>query len=148
MKKLSILCLLLLLASSCLAEMISVIYQPAELRDHPLVAGSQVLAQLSRYTPLELVGSEGEYLKVKDVNGLTGYLHRSLTGKIDCLVINVDLCNIRSGPGTNHPPAFRATRGTGFRIIGKEGDWLNILDAEGRIGWVAQKLTWGYSPAE
>jgi len=144
MKKFILLCLLMLLGVPCLAEMVSVVHLPAELRDRPLVAGSQVISQLSRYTPLELIGAEGEYLKVKDLNGTVGYLHKSLADKTKSVAIIVDLCNIRSGPGTSHPPLFRAARGASFKVLGEEDDWLNVLAPDDRAGWVAKKLTWGY----
>ena len=144
MKKFLFLALFVLLAVPAAAEMVSVIHQPAELRAKPLVARSRILGSLARYTPLEVLGSESEYYKVKDFSGQTGYIHRSLVGKSDSLVITGSVCNVRSGPNTEQPIVFKATRGEGFRAISRHGEWIEIRNAKGNAGWVWQNLTWGY----
>jgi len=139
-----LLCLFLLLATSCLAEMLSVVYQPAELRDRPLVAGSKTLRQLPLYTPLELLDKSGEYFKVKDVDGITGYIHKSLTQKHSSLIVTADLCNVRSGPGTEFPSLFKTKKGESFLVLGKQGEWIEIAGKSNQSGWIWQNLTWGY----
>ena len=143
MKRLLFLSLLLLIAAPVAAEMVSVIHQPAELRDQPLVARTKVLSDLSRYTPLEVLDNKSDYYKVKDYRGQIGFIHRSLVGKIGSLVVTAGICNIRSGPGTNHPIAFKAIRGNSFRALSKQGEWIEIA-GNGKTGWVWQNLTWGY----
>ncbi len=143
MKRLLFLSLLLLMAAPVAAEMLSVIHLPAELRDQPLVARTKVLSELSRYTPLEILGSESDYYKVKDYRGQVGYIHRSLVSKKASLVVTASRCNVRSGPGTEYPVVFKATRGQGFRALSKQGEWIKITE-NGSTGWIWQKLTWGY----
>ena len=143
MKRFLFLSLLLLMAAPVAAEMVSVIHLPAELRDQPLVARTKVITELSRYTPLEVLGSESDYFKVKDYRGQVGFIHRSLVGNKDSLVVTASSCNVRSGPGTDHPVIFTATRGQSFRALSKQGEWIEITD-NGTIGWIWQKLTWGY----
>jgi SH3-like domain-containing protein len=143
MKRFLFLSLLLLMAAPAAAEMLSVIHLPAELRDQPLVARTKVLSELSRHTPLEVLGSASDYYKVKDYRGQVGYIHRSLVGKKASLVVTASLCNVRSGPGTEHPVVFKATRGQSFRALSKQGEWIEITE-NGATGWIWQKLTWGY----
>jgi len=144
MKRFLFLALFLLIATPVTAEMLSVIHQPAELRSQPQVARAKILADLPRYAPLEVLETAAEYYKVKNSRGQVGYIHRSLVGKQDSLVITADVCNIRSAPGTEHPIAFKAVQGNSFRALSKQGEWLEIVDAQGNTGWVWQKLTWGY----
>lgn len=144
MKRFLFLSLLLLLAAPVTAEMVSVIHQPAELRAQPQVARSTVLANLPRFTPLEILDVGAEYYQVKDQRGQVGYIHRSLVGKAASLVITASSCNVRSGPGTQHPIVYQATKGDNFPVLSQQGEWLEIINAQGKTGWVWQKLTWGY----
>lgn len=144
MKKLSAFCLFLLLATPCVAEMISVVHQPAELKDQPKAARAKVLSQLPRYAPLQVLEAGPEYIKVQDFSGKTGYIHKSVTGDIASLAIKADVCNVRSGPGTEFGIVFKATRGSSFIVLNKQQEWIEISNAAGQTGWVWQNLTWGY----
>lgn len=126
------------------AEMLSVIHQPAELRAEPLVARSQVLQALPRYTPLEVVEQSGDYYKVKNFDGMVGYIHRALVGPANSLVITANRCNVRKGPGTDQQIVFKAERGDRFKALSREGDWIEVADDQGRSGWIWAALTWGY----
>ncbi len=144
MKKILFLGLFLLTAGPCLAEMISVIHQPAELRDRAMVSGSKIIRQLPRYTPLEVLDSKSDYLHVKDAEGRTGYIHRSLARKTPSVAITAGECNVRSGPGTEFPVVFKASKGNSYKALGKERDWVQISTVDGKIGWIWQNLIWGY----
>jgi uncharacterized protein YgiM (DUF1202 family) len=143
MKKLLPLCLLLLLASPCLAEMISVIHQPAELRDRAMVSGSKVIRQLPRYTPLEVLGRHSNYFQVKNAEGKVGYIHQSLTKQTPSVTVTASSCNIRSGPGTEFSIVSRANKGDSFQVLSQEQEWIQILTEAGQIGWIWQNLVWG-----
>ncbi|HEY5672719.1 MAG TPA: SH3 domain-containing protein [Malonomonas sp.] len=144
MKRFLFLSLFLLMTTPVTAEMLSVIHQPAELRAQPYVARTKVLAELPRFAPLEVLEKSAEYYKVKDHRGQVGYIHRSLVGSGASLVITADVCNIRSGPGTEHAIVFKAMQGDSFRVLNKQGEWLEIVSSQGKTGWVWQNLTWGY----
>lgn len=143
MKKFFITTLFLLMAGSCLAEMISVTHLPAELRDQPMVSGSKVIQKLDRYAPLEVLETGADYYKVKSNSGKIGYIHRSLTGKINGVIVTAGVCNVRSGPGTEFEIVFKAKKGDNFKVLSKEKDWVNIETAQGKTGWIWQNLVWG-----
>ena len=143
MKKFLFLCLFLLLATPCLAEIISVVHQPAELRDRAMVASSIVIRQLPRYTPLEVLGSRSDYLQVKDADGNIGFIHRSLTKNTPSVTVTASSCNVRSGPGTEFPIAFKASKGDSFKIVSQEMEWVQISNPAGETAWIWQNLVWG-----
>ena len=143
MKKLVILALLLCFAAPCLAEMLSIAHQPAELRDRAMVAGSAVIRQLPLYTPLEIVQRGAEYHQVKTVDGLVGYIHKSLTTTNRSAVVTAPICNVRSGPGTEFSVAFKASRGDRFPISNRQADWIQVKTVAGISGWIRQDLVWG-----
>lgn len=143
MKRFLFLILLLLMTVPATAEMLSVIHQPAQLREQSLVARSKVLSELPRNTPLEVIAQQGEYYKVKDYRGLIGYIHRSLVSNQASVVVTKKACNVRSGPNTEHTIAFYATQGNAFRALSKQGEWIEIADEKGNHGWIWQNLIWG-----
>ncbi len=144
MKKLIACCLFLLVAGPCFAEMISVVHQPAELKDQPHAARVKVLSQLPLYAPLKVLEAGREYLKVQDYSGRTGYVHKAVTGEVASLAVKAEVCNVRSGPGIEYPIAFKTTRGSSFKALTRTGEWIEIVNVQGQLGWIWQKLTWGY----
>jgi len=143
MKKIFLIGLFLLFATSCLAEMISVSHLPAEVRDKAMVAGSKVLANLELYAPMEVLEAGSAYHKVKTADGKVGYIHKSLTGKTPTVVVTASVSNVRSGPGTEFPIVFKAEKGNAFKILGQEQDWVQIQSADKKTGWIWQNLVWG-----
>lgn len=143
MKKFFTLALFLFLATPCLAEMVSVTHQPAELRDRAMVARSNILRQLPRYTPLEVIESGRAYLKVKTADGVSGYIHKSLTENMSAVIVTGSICNVRSGPGTEFPIAFKAHKGANFKVNQQAQGWVQISSSEGKTGWIWKDLVWG-----
>lgn len=143
MKKLLFLGLFLLLAVPCVAEMISITHQPAELRDRAMVAGSTIIRQLPRYTPLKVITASANYYQVADVTGTTGYIHKSLTGKTPAVIVTASLCNVRSGAGTDFDIVFKARNGERYKVLAQEQDWVQIRNKTGQTGWIWQDLVWG-----
>lgn len=143
MKKLLFLGLFLLLAAPSLAEMISITHQPAELRDRAMVAGSTIIRKLPRYTPLEVINTSADYYQVKDATGTTGYIHKSLTGKSKAVVVTANICNVRSGAGTEFDIVFKARNGDRYKVLTQEQEWIQIRNENGQTGWIWQNLVWG-----
>jgi len=143
MKKIFLLGLFLLLASTCLAELVSVKHLPAELRDRAMVSGSSIVKELPRYAPLQILESGAAYLKVKDASGTTGYIHKSLVGSTPAVIVTAGAANVRSGAGTEFDILFTANRGESFKMTGKQQDWVQIETAAGQRGWIWQNLVWG-----
>ena len=47
--------------------------------------------------------------------------------------------NMRSGPGTNHPPIKAYTRGTELQVLARDGSgsWLKVRAPDGQEGWMS-----------
>ena len=55
--------------------------------------------------------------------------------------ITGSLANVRSGPGTNHEVIYEAEKYYPVILLKKAGNWLQIEDYEGDIGWIHKSLT-------
>jgi len=57
-------------------------------------------------------------------------------------VVAVDLLNLRAGPGTNYDVLTMMEEGVRLKVIGRTeaNDWLKVVTAEGREGWVFAEM--------
>lgn len=49
--------------------------------------------------------------------------------------------NLRSGPGTRYSAEWVLSRGFPLKVVGRRGDWLQVLDFENDKGWILRALT-------
>lgn len=54
--------------------------------------------------------------------------------------VNVDILNVRSGPGLQYEIVGKVQRGQRFAVQEQKGDWIQIEFKEGFFGWVANWL--------
>ena len=101
-----------------------------------------VLWQVEKYYPFEVLKKENKWYYFKDFEGDRGWLHESLVKKIKSVVTTCSSCNVRSGPGTKYAKVFGVERGTPFKVLGKRGNWIQIEHGEGHRGWIYKSLVW------
>jgi uncharacterized protein YgiM (DUF1202 family) len=143
MRFFAIVIMVLLLAGTASAEIVTVAVSKAELRSKPAVGASSVVKTVSINTPLSVQKSQDRYLLVKDFKGNLGWIHQTLVNKEQAVVVENDGVNVRKGPGKDHPVVFKANRGEAFMVLDQSEDWLRIDDNSGRSGWIWKSLTWG-----
>ena len=135
--------LFFILCTNGFAEGMSVAFTGAEIRSAPNAISSKVIANVSTYTPLQVLEKGAEYYKVKDYRGRTGWIHRTLLNSKPGIVVTGDRANVRQGPGTNHSVIFQLAEADSCRLLSKQEKWLEVQSADGHKGWVADFLTWG-----
>ncbi|MBN9411822.1 MAG: SH3 domain-containing protein [Burkholderiales bacterium] len=109
-------------------------------------AGTQhaVSWELSKGYPLQVTGRRGDWLRVKDFENDTGWVHRPLTNKQAHHIVKSNVANIRSGPSTNTRVLGRAERGEVLRTLEKRPQWVKVQQDGGVSGWVSRPLLWGW----
>jgi len=111
----------------------------ASLRKNPAM-GSTALRQLTILTPLEVVGAEGSYVKVKTSDGVTGHVHISYLSKNDYVSTSNSAVKVRSGPNPNDTALFSLKEHYPLRVLEKRGDRVRVEDYEGDGGWVHENM--------
>ncbi|KHO61731.1 copper amine oxidase [Thermoanaerobacter sp. YS13] len=61
------------------------------------------------------------------------------------LMVNADVVNIRTGPGTQYDIITQVNNGDILSVIDKSGDWYKVKLQDGTIGWIAGWLTTVYN---
>jgi SH3-like domain-containing protein len=137
-----ILLMSLVCAGSAWAERMSVNANKANIRSGPGTDKYDILWEVERYHPVEVVRKQGGWVYFRDFEGDNGWIHGKLLGKDITVITRTDMVNIRSGPGTQHDIVFKAERGVPFQVLKRQGDWIHIQSAHGDKGWIHKKLVW------
>ncbi len=101
--------------------------------------------EVFKYMPFKKVSAQGDWYKVKDVDGDAHWVFRKLiTEKYKCAVVKVDRVNVRSGAGTNYSKSALspALKYDSFRVIKIKSKWVNVEDEFGDKGWIFRNLLW------
>ena len=64
----------------------------------------------------------------------------SLASAAERYTVTGKIANIRSGPGTEYDILFQAEKYYPVNILKKSGNWFQIKDFEGDVGWIHQSL--------
>jgi len=124
-------------------EMVSVDRPEINMRTGP---GTQheSLWLLSRGYPLQVLDRNGNWLQVQDFENDKGWVYRPLTAGKPHYVVKSKVVNIRKGPSTKSRVIGKANYGDVLRTLANKGDWAQVRDADGLVGWVARRLLWGW----
>ena len=102
----------------------------------------ELLWQVEKYHPILVLEKKEGWYRFKDFEGDEGWIHETLVDKTETVIVRVRRCNIRSGPGTQYDIAFAVDKGIPFKVLKKEGRWLNVQHADGDTGWIFNSLVW------
>lgn len=130
-------------AHAAAQTMVSVARDTVNMRAGP-GTGHEVLWELSRGYPLRVLGRRDGWLQVRDFEGDSGWVLGRLTGRTPHVIVKVQRANIRGEPGTGSRLVGRATYGEVLQTLASRPDWVQLRHADGRAGWIARRLVWGW----
>lgn len=127
----------------CLAKMVSIAGDEVNMRKGPSTK-HEVKWVLGKGFPLQVIASQGKWLKVKDFENDVGWVYAPLTTGIPSVVVKSKIVNMRSGPGTNYRIIGKAAYGVVFKTVKRTKSWVKVRHASGKTGWVSRRLLWGW----
>ncbi len=125
------------------AKMVSINRDEVNIRSGPSTR-YRVKWQVGQGFPLRVIGSRGQWYKVRDFEKDVGWVYAPLTSRQAHLVVKKSVVNLRSGPGTNYSVVTQAKYGVVFRTLKRTKGWVKVRHESGVTGWVARKLLWGW----
>lgn len=127
--------------SLCQAERLAVAAKKANMRSGP---GNQfdVLWEVEQYHPFEVIAKKEGWVRIRDYEKDEAWVHQSLLQNIDTVITSKDKCNIRSAPNPNAEILFTTEKGIPFKVISRQGQWLQVEHSDGDKGWAHQSLMW------
>jgi SH3-like domain-containing protein len=140
--------LLLFIPAAVTAKMVSVDGDNVNLRSGPGTKYSVKWKYGSGF-PLRVLQEQGNWLKVEDFEGDTGWLFKKLTSRTGHMIVKVHKnqdtkINIRSGPGTKYKIVGKAYYGVVFKTIKQQNGWAHVKHDTGLEGWIKRSLLWGF----
>jgi len=128
-------------SGAAMAERLTVVSSVANIRSGP---GEKydILWKVEKYYPILVIEKKSSWYYFKDFEDDNGWVHQSLVDQVDAVITNKDLCNIRSGPGTDNKILFTVEKGIPFKVIKRQDHWLQIEHADKDQGWIHDSLVW------
>lgn len=125
------------------AKMVAVSTDQAEIRSSPSLEKSFVTMIAPRFYPLSIHEMQDDFFKVSDYLNNIGWIMKTLVSETRTVIVNTKTINVFEGPGANHPIRFTAQDGVALKVIGEEGNWLQVEHEDGLTGWLNRDLVWG-----
>lgn len=97
--------------------------------------------------PVEVVDEFDSWRQVRDWQGTTGWVHRSMLSGKRTVMITDALATLRRETDPASPPVARAERGVVAELEECSGTWCRL--AVGNLkGWLPRSSVWGAAPGE
>ena len=130
---------LCIIDNSLASRKLNIISEIANIRSGPGTS-YEIMWKAEQYYPISVLKKRGNWYLFRDFEGDTGWVHKSLLGSVNSVVVIKNKCNIRSGPSTKNRILFTVEKGVPFKIIDKRGNWLKVEHADGDRGWIYKTL--------
>ncbi len=98
-----------------------------------------------RNMPLQVTGEFGHWRRVKDRDGVGGWVHYSLLSGARTVIVERDMLPLLTKPDTAAPVNAQAEAGVVARLEECVRDWCRIR-ADRHRGWVPRAALWGVEP--
>lgn len=132
---------LILWGSVVMAERLAVAVPQANIRSGPGTT-YEIIWKAEKYYPVFVFEKTGAWYHFRDFEGDEGWIHKSIVQNIPSIITAKPVCNVRSGPGTQHEILFTVEGGVPFKILKRQGNWIYVEHRDGDKGWIHNSLTW------
>jgi len=137
---------ILSLSAACFAgEYVSVKKDGVNIRSGPDTSNTVIWQVFERF-PLEVLKRENKWAYVVDFEGDKGWIYETLISSKKTAIVNVDTCNMRSGPTTADPVVATVKKGVVFEVLEMKGDWIKVRYKNEITGWMHNSLPWPQNP--
>ncbi len=100
-----------------------------------------------RSMPVEVVGEYLQWFRIRDHEGVEGWVHRALLSGKRTAMVTGDERSLHRLPHAAAPLAARAEPGVQGRLISCRAEWCEMEVAQVR-GWIRRSHVWGIYPEE
>ena len=98
--------------------------------------------------PVSVLEKKGDWLKIKDFEEDTGWIHNSLLINKSQTIVKAnrksdEKINIRKEPNSKSKIVGMAHYGVVFKIVNLQSGWVEVEHESGLKGWISSNLLWG-----
>jgi uncharacterized protein YgiM (DUF1202 family) len=105
----------------------------------------KVLYKATQGYPVEILSKQKAWVKVKDWEGVTGWVHSRMLSNVRTAVVLVGRANVRSEPSIDSSVLGKVSQGEIYLVMSQDSDWAQIgyyFEKE-RLGWIREDLVFG-----
>lgn len=100
-----------------------------------------------RNQPLEITAEYGHWRRVRDQDGLGGWMHYSLLSGVRTVLVSAEIADMRRQPNAQADLSAQAEGGVVAKLGKCALDWCQVY-AGRQKGWVLKTQIWGVRPDE
>jgi SH3-like domain-containing protein len=100
-----------------------------------------------KHMPLEIFGEYENWRRVRDAEGMGGWIHYSLLSGVRTVLVRTDLQAVHAKPDDTSHVVAKFERNVVADLEACTVDWCQII-ADGYEGWVPKTALWGVYPDE
>ena len=96
--------------------------------------------------PVEIIANFDTWRQIRDYQGTTGWVHKSLLSGMRTIIVVGGLQNLNEKPDSQSAVVARIEPGVVAKIIETQANWckIEINSKQGRFkGWILRKDVWG-----
>ena len=117
--------------------------KPAILFDAPSTRANKTFI-VSPYTPLEMLVKLDKLTKVRDAEGVVGWVENATLGERRHVQISAASADVRTAASASASLVFEAQRTVLLEVLGSQQDgWLPVKHRDGQTGFVRLTQIWG-----
>jgi len=99
---------------------------------------------VSRYTPLEMVVSLKDWVKVRDSAGTLAWIARSALSNKRYVMVTAGLADVRQAPDSSSALVFRVQQKVALVWLADNGvGWIKVRHDDGMTGYIKANEVWG-----
>ncbi len=102
----------------------------------------RIIRSVNRGYPVEIVERQGDWAHIQDYLESEGWVHGSLLGANNSVIVTTTKANLRSGPGTNNPIVDKIDYGTVLWVKDISNEWYRVETRDSLAGWLHHQLIW------
>ena len=130
------------------AEMLSIRGDNVNIRTGPGI-NFKIIWEYGSGFPVKVLEKKGDWLKTKDFEGDTGWIHKSLLTNQSQTIVKAnrnteEKINIRKEPSSKSKIIGMAYYGVVFKILKLQSGWIEVQHESGLKGWISSNLLWGF----
>lgn len=100
----------------------------------------------SRLLPVEVISSDGSWVKVRDPGGDLAWVERKALADRRTVLVMVPLADVRRAAEETSPVLFQAAQGVALELpeqAGVQPGWVRVRHRDGALGYIRIREIWG-----
>ena len=116
----------------------------AVLYDAPSLRGAKLFV-IKRDTPVEVVVSLSDWVKVRDAEGGLAWIEKKYLSDKHSVIVTAERAQIRQTTDESSALSFEAEKNVALDFVeAAPGGWIKVRHRDGQVGFVRANQIWGF----